>query len=105
MLDAVIRSVYSFDCVEVGDGGDCISRMGVFNCLPVILRLPGNSSAAGSGRHAVGSRSGLIVSPPISYPLRFCILSPVSHPVAPCRLIPCPSNPVSLRSVLSAQSP
>lgn len=27
------------------------------------------------------------------------------RPVAPCRLIPCPSNPVSLRSVLSAQSP
>ena len=70
------RSVYSFDCVGAGDGGDCISRMGVFNCLPAILRLPGNTSSVGSGRHRVGSRSGSIASPPASYPLRLCIICP-----------------------------
>lgn len=97
MLDAVIRSVYSFDCVEVGDGGDCISRMGVFNCLPVILRLPGNSSAAGSGRHGVGSRSGSIVSPPASYPLRFRILCPIA--TSRC---PVPPHPVPIQSRLAS---
>ena len=94
--------------LDRGDGGDFILRPVAFdclNCLPAILRLSGNTRAGYAGRHVVGSRSGLIVSPPASYPLLFRILSPVSRPVAPCRLIPCPSNPVSLRSVLSAKSP
>lgn len=67
----------------VWDGdGDCVYRMGAFNCLPAILRLPGNTSAAYAGRHGVGSRSGLIVSPPASYPMRLRILCPI----APSRL-------------------
>lgn len=75
---------------RVWDGdGDCVYRMGAFDCLPAILRLPGNTLAVNAGRHAVGSRSGSIVSPLASYPLRLCILSPVSRPVAPCRIIPC----------------
>ena len=104
VLGAIIRSACPFNCVGVGGGGNCISRMGVFNCLPAILRLSGNTRAGYAGRHGVGSRSGSIVSQPASYPMRLRILSPVSLPVAPCRLITCPSNPVSLRSVLSAQS-
>lgn len=62
---------------RVWDGdGDCVYRMGAFDCLPVILRLPGNTRAVGVGRHVVGSQSGSIASPPASYPMRLCILSP-----------------------------
>lgn len=79
---------------RVWDGdGDCVYRMGAFDCLPAILRLPGNTSAACAGRHGGGSRSGSIVSPSASYPMRLRILSPVSRPVAPCRPHPVPSHP------------
>lgn len=107
MLGVIIRSACPFNCVGVGEGGDFILRpvaLDCLNCLPAILRLSGNTRAGYAGRHGVGSRSDSIVSPPASYPLRLCILSPFSRPVAPCRLIPCPSNPVSLRPVLSAKS-
>ena len=86
MLDADARSACPFNYVGYGDGGDFILRpvaLDCLNCLPAILRLPGNTSAVNAGRHVVGSRSGLIVSPPISYPLRLRILCPI----APCRLI------------------
>lgn len=75
----------SFDYVGVGDGGDFILRpvaLDCLNCLPAILRLSGNTRAGYAGRHVVGSRSGLIVSPPASYPMRLRILCPI----APSRL-------------------
>lgn len=91
---------------RVWDGdGDCVYRMGAFDCLPAILRLPGNTSATGAGRHRVGSRSGLIVSPPASYPMRLRILCPFpapspraassrAHPI-PSRFVPSyPPNPL-----------
>ena len=53
------------------------------DCLPVILRLPGNTSTGYAGRHRVWSRSGSIASPSASYPLRFRILCSA----APSRLI------------------
>ena len=81
--------------------GDCVYRMGAFDCLPVILRLPGNTSAGYAGRHVVGSRSGLIVSPPALYPMRLRILSPIapprcpvpSHLIRPIPLLASPSSP------------
>lgn len=76
VLGACVRSARPCDCVEVWDGGDCVSRMGAFDCLLAILRLSGNTRAGYAGRHRVGSRSGLIVSPPASYPLLLRILCP-----------------------------
>lgn len=51
----------------------CPVALDCLDCLPVILRLPGNTSAVNAGRHGIGSRSCSMVSPPASYPLRFCI--------------------------------
>lgn len=97
-----------------GDG-DCVYRMGAFNCLPAILRLPGNTSAVNAGRHRVGSRSGSIVSPPASYPLLFRILCPIatsrcpvpSHPsrspaclaLIATLIAPCSFPPINMRNV------
>lgn len=100
VLGVVIWSACPCDCVGVGDGGDCVSRMDVLDCLPAILRLPGNTSAVNAGRHRVGSRSGSIASPPTSYPLRFRILCPIAPPRCP-RAAPC--RPVSL--LASSSSP
>lgn len=82
-----------------GDG-DCVYRMGAFDCLPAILRLPGNTRAGYAGRHGVGSRSGSIVSPPTSYPMRLRILSPVSRPVSP-RAASSRAHPIPSRFVPS----
>ena len=74
---------------RVWDGdGDCVYRMGAFDCLPAILRLSGNTRACYAGRHGVGSRSGSIVSPPASYPLLFRILCHIAPPRRPV-----PSHP------------
>lgn len=77
-----------YDCVGVGDGSDCVSRLTIVDCLPAILRLPGNTLAVNAGRHGVGSQSGLIVSPPALYSLRFRILCPIAPPRCPV-----PSHP------------
>ena len=108
VLGAVIRFACPFDCVGVGGGSDCISRMGVLNCLPAILRLPGNTSATGAGRHGVGSRSGSIVSPSVSYSLRFRILSiycPATLPRAvPSVPFPCLLRPLIASSIVPCSS-
>ena len=110
-LSAVIRFVHTFDCVGTGDGGDFILRpvaLDCLDCLPAILRLPGNTSAVNAGRHAVGSRSGSIVSPPISYPLRLCILSPIAPPRRPApspRAVSSVPFPCSIRPHRPANRP
>lgn len=104
VLGAGVRSVYPFDCVGTGDGGDCVSHLDVLDCLPAILRLPGNTSTGGSGRHAVGSRSGSIASLPASYPMWVCILSPYCPAPLP-RAVSSVPFPCLLRSHRLTPSP
>lgn len=78
MLGAGIQ-VSPFNYVGAGDGGDFILRpvaLDCLDCLPAILRLSGDTSAANAGRHRVGSQSGSIVPPSALYPLRLRILCP-----------------------------
>lgn len=101
VLGAVIRSACPFDCVGAGDGDDfilCPVALDCLDCLPAILRLPGNTSAGYAGRHGVGSRSRLIVSPPVSYPLLFRILSTIAPSRCPVLSHPSPVSSHQFRS-------
>lgn len=81
VIGAVIRSANPFDCVGMWDGGDCVSHLDVLDCLPVILRLPGNTSAGNTGRHGVGSLGRIRLLPRLfRIPYGFVSFRPFSAP-------------------------